>query len=107
VAGLEWKILAFSRRYEAHSPVMDKIMPIQLLEVSVFELNPTKWKWQVWSRDAEIAYGIESSRETAQISGDGCLFNLLSKGWRGRRSACESRQAANGLYKKDTAKKRN
>ena len=59
---------------------MDEDSPIRLLEVSVLELNPTKWKWQVWSRDAEIAYGVESSRETAQIRGDSSLFNLLSKG---------------------------
>lgn len=59
---------------------MDENPPIRLLEVSVIELSPTKWKWQVWAHDAEIAHGIESSRETAQICGDSSLFNLLSEG---------------------------
>ncbi len=53
--------------------------PIRLLEVVVLELSPTKWKWPVLSRDAEIAQGVESSRESAQIRGDEKLFKLLSE----------------------------
>jgi hypothetical protein len=59
---------------------MDKDAKIRLLEVSVLELGPTRWKWQVCSNDTEIANGIESTRETAQICGDSALFNLLSEG---------------------------
>jgi hypothetical protein len=66
-------------QYKAHNPVMKHNSPIRLLEVNVLELGPTKWKWQVLSRDAEVAQGVESSRETAQIRGNDELFNLLSK----------------------------
>ena len=66
-------------QYKAHSPVMKHNSSIRLLEVNVLELSPTKWKWQVLSRDAEVAQGVESSRETAQIRGNDELFNLLSK----------------------------
>jgi hypothetical protein len=45
--------------YKAHTPVTTHGSPIRLLEVVVLELSPTSWKWQVLSRDAEIARGVE------------------------------------------------
>jgi hypothetical protein len=55
---------------------------IELLDVTVKSIRPVLWKWQVCGRDAEVSYGYETSRETAQIAGNGALFRLLSKGIR-------------------------
>ena len=59
---------------------MNKKVPIGVLEVTVESIEPTLWKWQVHDRYTELAYGYETSRETAQIHGDSALFRLLSKG---------------------------
>jgi len=65
-----------------HISNMSENVPIELLEVTVKSIRPVLWKWRVCDRDAEIAYGYEMSRETAQIRGDGALFRLLSRGLR-------------------------
>lgn len=51
----------------------------RLLEVFVEAFEPDLWKWQVSESHAEIKYGYESTRETAQIRGDSALFALLSE----------------------------
>jgi hypothetical protein len=54
-------------------------MTVRLLEVAVELLHgPTRWKWRVMHGTNEIAYGYETSRETAQNAGDSALFELLS-----------------------------
>jgi len=65
-----------------HTSNMSENVPIDLLEVTVKSIRPVLWKWQVCDRDAEISYGYETSRETAQIAGNGALFRLLSRGHR-------------------------
>ena len=50
----------------------------RLLEVAVTPLDPTKWEWRVYEGDTPLMTGFETSREIAQIEGDGALFRLLS-----------------------------
>ena len=54
-------------------------MTVRLLEVDVECIEPTRWRWRVSHGTDEIAYGYETSRETAQNAGDSALFELLSK----------------------------
>jgi hypothetical protein len=46
----------------------------------VTALQPTLWKWHLSEHDHEIMHGYETSRETAQISGNTALFKSLSVG---------------------------
>jgi hypothetical protein len=50
----------------------------RLLEVTVTQLEPTRWEWRVCERDRLLMMGLETSRETAQLEGDNALFHLLS-----------------------------
>jgi hypothetical protein len=59
---------------------MAKDVSVWMLEVTVEAIQPSLWKWRVCHGDAEVAYGYETSRETAQICGDTALFRLLSRG---------------------------
>jgi hypothetical protein len=68
-------------RFMAHMSGMAVDPSIRLLEVSVESVEPTLWKWRIRDRNLEVAHGYETSRETAQIRGDGALFRLLSKGF--------------------------
>jgi hypothetical protein len=52
----------------------------RLLEVTVIQLEPTRWEWRVYEGDTPLMTGFETSRETAQIEGDGALLRLLSAG---------------------------
>ena len=52
----------------------------RLLEVTVNPLDPARWEWRVYEGDTPLMAGFETSRETAQIEGDGALFRLLSVG---------------------------
>ena len=52
----------------------------RLLEVTVAAVKPTLWKWHVSEHGKEIMVGFETSRETAQIQGNGALFLLLAEG---------------------------
>jgi hypothetical protein len=52
----------------------------RLLEVSVIPLKPTQWEWQVCEGETLLAVGLEISRESAQMKGNGALFLLLSAG---------------------------
>jgi hypothetical protein len=70
-----------SRPFMAHMLSMAPNASIRLLEVSVESVEPTLWKWRIRDRNVEIAHGYETSRETAQIRGNGILFRLLSKGF--------------------------
>jgi hypothetical protein len=54
-------------------------MTVQLLEVSVESVEPSRWKWTVVHGTDEVASGYENSRETAQKVGDSALFELLSE----------------------------
>lgn len=51
----------------------------RLLEVIIAAVEPTLWKWRVCEHGEEIMIGFETSRETAQIEGDGALFMLLAE----------------------------
>jgi hypothetical protein len=50
----------------------------RLLDVTVTQLEPTRWEWRVCERDTLLMTGLETSRETAQLKGDNALFHLLS-----------------------------
>jgi hypothetical protein len=50
----------------------------RLLEVTVTPQEPTLWKWHVSEANVELTHGYATSRETAQIDGDGALFAMLS-----------------------------
>jgi len=52
------------------------------LEVTVTALQPTLWKWDLSEHDHGIMHGYETSRETAQITGNTALFKSLSIGRR-------------------------
>ena len=41
-------------------------------------LQPTLWKWGLSEHDYKIMHGYETSRETAQITGNTALFKSLS-----------------------------
>jgi hypothetical protein len=56
-----------------------KLYP-RMLEVEVFQLKPTLWEWRVYEGDTPLKTGAATSRETAQIDGDGALFRMLSAG---------------------------
>jgi hypothetical protein len=45
-----------------------KLYP-RLLEVEVFQLEPTLWEWRVFEGDTPLKTGAATSRETAQIDG--------------------------------------
>ena len=51
---------------------------LRLLDVTVSEMSPMRWKWAVSDGDVEIACGYETTRENAEIAGDSALFALLS-----------------------------
>jgi hypothetical protein len=57
---------------------MPKKRSLRLLEVEVFELKPTLWEWRVYEGDTPLKAGFATSRETAQIDGDGALLRMLS-----------------------------
>jgi hypothetical protein len=70
-----------NEQVEAHIRRMaKKSNPRLLLEVTVIPLEPTRWEWRVYEGDTPLMVGFETSRETAQIEGDGALFRLLSVG---------------------------
>jgi hypothetical protein len=52
----------------------------RLLEVTVIQLEPTRWEWRVYEGDTPLMTGFETSREAAQFEGDSGLFRLLSAG---------------------------
>ena len=54
----------------------------RLLEVALTPIAPTRWEWRVYEGDTPLMTGFETSRETAQIKGDGALFRLLAEGLR-------------------------
>lgn len=56
---------------------MAQFTPMRMLEVRLVDLLPQKWEWQVWKDDELQMSGHETSRETAQIEGNGALFYLL------------------------------
>jgi hypothetical protein len=56
-----------------------KLYP-RLLVVEVFQLKPTLWEWRVFQGDTALETGTATSRETAQIDGDGALFRMLCAG---------------------------
>lgn len=49
----------------------------RLLEVFASLSAPLRWKWSDADGEVEIACGYETSRETAQVSGDDALFVLF------------------------------
>jgi hypothetical protein len=49
----------------------------RMLDVRLIAHFPQKWEWQVWEDDMLLMSGHETSRETAQIEGNGALFYLL------------------------------
>jgi hypothetical protein len=51
----------------------------RLLEVKVTCIRPDYWEWQVCDSDRALVVGYATSRETAQIDGDGALFVALGK----------------------------
>lgn len=59
---------------------MAQKVPVWMLEVTVESILPTLWEWRVCDREVEVAYGYETSRETAQICGDTVMFRMLSRG---------------------------
>jgi hypothetical protein len=61
---------------------MAKKLYQRLLEVEVFQLKPTLWEWRVYEGDTPLKTGAATSRETAQIDGDGALFRMLFAGAR-------------------------
>ena len=40
--------------------------------------RPELWRWQITDEGMEVARGLATSRETAQIDGDSTLFEMLS-----------------------------
>ena len=62
--------------------MMENAPRTHLLEVKVAALRPQQWEWQVCDGDTPLEVGFETSRETAQIKGDGALFRLLAEGLR-------------------------
>ena len=50
-----------------------------MVEVKLIALHPEKWEWQVCEGDTMVMSGHETSRETAQIEGNGALFYLLRR----------------------------
>jgi hypothetical protein len=50
----------------------------RMLEVSVTAVEPARWEWRVYEGDTPLKAGFATTRETAQIEGDGALFRLLS-----------------------------
>jgi hypothetical protein len=50
------------------------------MTVEVFQLKPTLWEWRVFQGDTALKTGTATSRETAQIDGDGALFRMLCAG---------------------------
>ena len=56
---------------------MANFLGTHLLEVKLIALHPEKWEWQVCEGDTMVMSGHETSRETAQIEGNGALFYLL------------------------------
>jgi hypothetical protein len=53
----------------------------RLFEVKLIALLPERWEWQVLDSDVLIMSGYATSRETAQIEGNGALFLLLRSGF--------------------------
>ena len=58
---------------------MAKFLGTHLLEVKLIAQHPEKWEWQVCEGDTMVMSGHETSRETAQIEGNGALFYLLRR----------------------------
>ena len=56
---------------------MAKSLGTRLLEVKLIGLRPDRWEWQICETDALAMSGYETSRETAQITGNSALFYLL------------------------------
>jgi hypothetical protein len=61
---------------------MTKKLYPRLLEVEVFQIMPNLWEWRIYEGDTPLKTGAATSRETAQIDGDGALFRMLSAGAR-------------------------
>jgi hypothetical protein len=56
---------------------MAEFPAMRMLDVRLIPLLPQKWEWQVWEDDTLLMSGHETSRETAQLEGNGALFYLL------------------------------
>ena len=58
---------------------MAKHSNVRLLEVAVTAEKPELSKWQIIEQGEEVARGLATSGETAQIDGDSALVEMLSR----------------------------